>query len=312
MRFDFATIFKELREEEPDNIIIVRLGKTGSGKTLVQTEINVLPLLLDGQSVKCCYWLNWDTEKYPNLEYFAPRDFNKIKDSRNCTIVFDEVARSFPARGFDSETSEFWDFVQLHRHRHNTLILNTQDISLVAKTFAVQSHSWSQVERVERSLLLRFFDKVFERNKIVINEDFLTYAELKRMAMGWEQNFDPEIKPDWQTHSFTREQLLHPELDEYKIELVHRYCPRCKSRQGEQIKKADTLLHCNPVFDHKGNLTGYTLKNVEHCPKHINTPLVARLSGMFDTDYEPEPDGETFKIVRYRVCKECGKDSIFK
>lgn len=312
MRFDFSNILRELREEEADNIIVVRLGKTGSGKTLVQTEINVLPLLLEGQMVRCCYWLNWDTEKYPNLEYFSPRDFDKIKFTRNCTIVFDEVARSFPARGYDQETSDFWDFIQLHRHRHNTIIANTQDISLVAKTIGVQAHSWSQCEKVVRSPLLLFFDKVFEHNKIVINEDFLSYGELKRIALGWEQNIDPEIKPDWETHVFTKEQLIHSELDEYKIELVHRYCPRCKSRQGEQIKKADTLKFCNPSFDNKGKLLGYSLKEIEYCPKHKNTSLVVRLSGMFDTDYEPEPDGQTFKIVRYKVCHECGKDSVVK
>lgn len=307
MRFDFSTIIKELQVEETDAKITVRLGKTGGGKTLVQTEKNVLPILLDGQEVWCCYWLNW---ALPNYHYFSPRDFDSVKNLRNCTIVFDEVARSFPARSYADESSDFLDFVQLHRHRHNDIIANTQDISLVAKTIGVQAHNWSQVEREPRHFFLKFLDKVFERDKIVIRQDYLTYGELKKIALGYELHEEVAINAEWELVTFTKEELLHRELDEFKIELVHKYCSKCKSRQGTQILKENTDNECDKVFDGKGRLIGYSLKNKEYCPKHKNIELSVRESSMFDTDYEPEPSNEVFKILRYKVCSVCGKDHL--
>jgi len=304
MRFDFLKIIRELRSELGDNKITIRLGKTGSGKTLLQTELDVLPRLLAGQEVYCCYFINWNGS---NLHYFAPRDFEVVKSIRNATIVFDEIRRSFDPRAYELEGEDFRSFVELHRHRHNDIIANTQDISLVAKTIGVQAHNWSQVENVSSSFFSRFFSKVFGSSDLVIREDFLTYQELKRLAVGFELNEDVELKPDWQISRFRISSLLHPELDKYKIELVHRYCPLCRSRQGEQILKEDTSKVCN--VDKKGH---FTLKDLEFCPKHKNTPLEIRTSGLFDTDYEPEVLDSPVKIVKYRVCPSCGKDHIVK
>lgn len=309
MRFDLLNIIRELNEEESDTKIIARLGKTGSGKTLRQTEENVLPLLLDGQEVWCCYWLNWNK---PNLHYFAPKDFDKVKNLRNSTIVFDETRRSFEPRSWEGESEDFRSFVELHRHRHNTIILNTQDISLISKTFAIQAHQWSQLERVDKPFLLKILDKILGREVIVLQEDFLTFGELKKMANGWELNQDVDIDADWQIVRYKKSELLHRELDEFKIELVHKYCSRCKSRQGSQILKDMTDKECEAVYDNKGVIVGYTLRNKEYCPKHKETELTVRFSGMFDTDYEPEKQERIVRTVLYETCDVCGKEHIAK
>lgn len=284
MRTDFKQILLELREEEGDCKITIRLGKTGSGKTTLQNEVNVLPLLLDGQEVYCCYWLNYNGD---NLHYFRPKDFKAVSRLRNCVIVFDEVRRSFEPRDFKNESEEFRSFVELQRHRHNEIIANTQDISLVSKTIGIQTHYWSQVDLIKQSFLMRFIDKVFQREKIIIMEDYLTYQELKKMSMGYELGEDVALEAEWKAFKFTREHLLHRELDEFKLELVHRYCPKCKSRQGAQILKEDTDKVCSFRVDENGRKHFFLLEE-EFCPKHSKIPLQIRESGMFDSDYEPE------------------------
>jgi len=307
MRFDIINIYHELQEEEGDNEITIRLGKTGSGKTLIQTELDVLPLLLDDQDVWCCYWLNWNKDNY---HYFAPRQFDKVKDQRNTSIVFDEIRRSFEPRAYEGETEEFRSFVELHRHRHNNIIGNTQDISLVAKTFSIQTHNWSQVSKSPRNILLRIWDKMTDREKICIEEDYLTYGELKKIANGWELGENVALDAEWHKWKFNKKDLIHHELDEYKVELVHKYCKKCRSRQGEMIKKEDTEKYCDKIKNDKGEITGYRLKEKEFCPKHKKEELIIRESGMFDTDYEPEKEEKNLKAVYYETCDKCGKEHI--
>lgn len=311
MRFDILKCYQELKEVEGDNEITMRLGKTGSGKTLVQTEFDVLPLLLDEQEVWCCYFINLDL---PNLHYFKPREFDKIKDLRNSTIVFDEIRRSFDPRQYADESEEFRSFVELHRHRHNNIIGNTQDISLVAKTFGIQTHNWSQVAKYERPIWSLLWDKIREKDQIIIQEDFLTYQELKKMANGWEIGEDVALQAEWQKIRFDKIELLHRELNDKKIELAHRYCPKCKSRQGERVLKADTDKVFREVYKDNGELKGYELIEVEYCPKHKNTRLIGKESGIFDTDYEPEvaEENKNIRIVKYQTCEVCGKDHIIK
>jgi len=287
MRFDFREIFKELNEEVSDSEITIRLGKTGAGKTLIQTEINVLPALIAGQDVMACYWLNWNL---PNFEYFKPRDFSKVEYVCNRVIVFDEIRRSFDPRGYKDESEAFRLFVEDSRHRHNTIIGNTQDLSLVAKTFSVQTHNWSQLEKVSKTFFKRFVDKVFENENVCINEDFLTFQDLRKISIGFDLNMNPDFIPSWETHKFKKIDLLHRELNDFKIELVHKYCPKCRHRQGKQILKADTSLMCEIFYLTPDSFPVYSLKPIafEYCPKCKITPLIARESGMFDTDYLPE------------------------
>lgn len=304
MRLDLLNIIQEIKETPGDNLIIGRLGKTGSGKTADQNEENVLPILLDGQEVRCCYWLNWDTDKFPNLQYFAPRDFEKIKDERNCTIVFDEIRRSFDPRGWELESEELRSFVELHRHRHNDIIFNTQDVSLVAKTFGIQTHEWSLMEKISPGMVIQILDKIREKESIRMSKTYMSFQQLKKLANGWELGEDVALEAESVRIKYSIERLIHHELDDYKVELIHRYCKRCKSRQGEQIKKVDTEKEAEWI---EGE---WISKREIFCPKHKKEILTIRESGMFDTDYEPETTKENFRVVKYRMCKACGKEHV--
>jgi len=285
--------------------IKMRLGKTGSGKTLDQTETDVLDALLDGQEVWSCYWINWNQ---PNWHYFRPRDFNTIKNLRNCVVVFDEVRQSFDPRSWESESEEVRAFFELHRHRHNDIIGNTQDVSLVAKTVGIQAHEWSLVERMEPTIITRLIDWFTKTQKKRIRKDYLSFQELKKMANGWELGEDVALDNDWEKKTYKIKDIVHHELDEYKTELIHRYCPKCKMRQGEMIKKEDT----NIVADYNKEKEGWSLRGKEFCPRHKDQELEIRESGLFDTDYEPETVGKNYKIVKYVMCETCGKEHVEK
>lgn len=266
---------------DTDVKIKIRLGKTGSGKTLDQNEEDVLTDLLDKQEVYTCYWVN---TTLPNWHYFAPRDFDAIKNLRNATIVFDELRQSFDPRSWESETEEVRSFFELHRHRHNTIIGNTQDVSLVSKTVGIQTHEWILIEQISKGRFGHWIERLFKTESISVQKDFLTFQELKKMANGWELGEDVALNSEWERKNYRIKDIIHPELDSIKIEIVHRYCPRCAMRQGEQILAADTNKICR--FD--DTVKSWILKKKEFCPKHVDEPLEVRLSGMFDTDYEPE------------------------
>jgi len=259
----------------------VRLGKTGSGKTLDQNEIDVLPALLDGQEVWCCYWVNTTLKNY---HYFAPRDFDAIKNLRNCVIIFDELRQSFDPRSWESETDEVRAFFELHRHRHNTIVGNTQDIALVCKTILVQAHIWILIERIEDGIVMKWLKKRLNIESVKIRKDYLTVQELKKMSYGWEMGEDVALNNTWERTNYKIKNIIHPELDDIKKEIVHRYCPRCEMRQGEMILKKDTEKVC--YYDNETK--EWKLKKEEFCPRHKEERLEVRLTGMFDTDYEPE------------------------
>jgi len=274
---NFINIFREYPDTSAK--IIGRLGKTGSGKTLDQTEQDVIPALLNGEEVWCSYWINWNG---PNIHYFNPDDFDAIANVRNAVIVFDEIRQSFDPRRWESEDEQVRTFFEMHRKRHNDIIFNTQDVSLVAKTIGIQAHQWAQVERVKDSILKRVWYNISRHEGITIRKDYLTFQELKKIANGWELGEDVAIDADWEITHYRAQNLIHHELDDYKVELVHRYCPICQSRQGEMIKKEDTNKVCKK--DEKGN---WILRQKEFCPKHPKEKLEIKESGIYDTDYEP-------------------------
>lgn len=312
------------------------LGKTGSGKSLLCTEFWTLPALIDGEEVYTCLWINW---KLPNWHFFKPRDFNAIKNLRNCVIIFDEYRQSFDPRNYAGESEEVRAFFELHRHRHNDIRGNTQDVSLVAKTIGIQAHEWSQVERLDNTWFENLLDWIRNETNIRIRQDYLTFQELKKMANGWELGEDVAINADWEIHKFDTNYLIHHELDDFKQELIHSYCPKCKMRQGfktgkkikvkrvneeigkleeieideikNQIKSEETEQYCIKIIDNYAkNLYHYEWIEDHFCCKenHADIPLEIRFSGMFDTDYEPETVEEEFKIKKYVQCKACGLD----
>lgn len=267
------------QEQIEGHIIRIRLGKTGSGKTLDQTIEDIIPRLIAGETIYSCYWINW---KLPNYKYFVADDFEAIKNVRNCVVVFDEVAQSFDPRDWEKESSEVRRFFQLHRKRHIDIIANTQDISLVAKTIGILAHEWILIEKVEKNI----WDHIFKPKTIIkVDKSIMTWQRLKKMAIGFELGeYDYERgEISIENKNYKEEEIIRRDLDEYKIELVHRYCNKCKQRQGKQILSEDTEEICE--FNEK---EGWKLKEKEYCPKHPEEELIIKRSGMYDTDYEPE------------------------
>ena len=271
----------------------IRLGGVCTGKSLDQTETDVLDHLLAGEEVWCCYWLNWNK---PNYHYFKPtkRDFlEKVVQQRNCVVVFDELAQIFEPRDWQEEGGEIRRWFQLHRHFHVDIYANTQDISLVAKSIGIIANDWQLLESVDDPWLIKWVLKQFHIERIGIRKDWLTYQELKKMANGWELGEDVGLDNDWVIRKYRKDKLIHKELDDYKVELVHRYCPACAQRQGEsQILKEDTTK-----IAELGTDGIWRLKEPEYCPKHPGQLLELRESGLYDTDYDPETDTQEIEWV---------------
>lgn len=259
---------------------VMRLGLPGSGKTLDQTIYDVLPHLIAGEQVYSSYWINWNR---PNLTLF--QEFEEVENLRNCVVVFDEIGQILPARQWELEGLRVQLFFQLHRHRHVDIIGNTQDVSLVSKTVGIVANKWYFI--VNKNIpILNFFASIFNLGHVRFTRTQLTYSALKKMANGWEldgvfptTNKRDKLKTKWITHK----KLLFENLDEYKIELVHKHCSRCKFRQGSQILKHNTLRECS--LNKKTGI--YTLKIPEYCPKHKDELLTIRKTGIYDTDHEP-------------------------
>jgi len=311
------------------------LGKTGSGKTLITTEEWVIPALLDKEEVWTCFWVNWrgyldeNGQLVQNWHYFKPRDFHSIAKLRNAVIIFDEYRQSFDPRRYEDETEEVRAFFELHRHRHNDIRGNTQDVSLVAKTIGIQAHEWSQVEQLPQNWLWRIWDWIKGQKVIRIQRDFLTFQELKKMANGWELGEDVALDAEWVIHKYNVDKLVHRELNDYKQELVYPYCPKCRYRQGwktggktkidgemveeikDQIKREEMKSLVEEIIDKKGRVS-YRLKEDRYCARHQDQLLELKESGMFDTDYEPETHSEEYIVKKYRECKACGQLHIVK
>lgn len=297
------------------------LGKTGSGKSLICTEEWTVPALIDGEEVWTCLWINWKGE---NWHFFKPRDFNAIKDVRNAVVIFDEYRQSFDPRRYQDETEEVRAFFELHRHRHNDIRGNTQSANLVALTIAQQAHEWSQVERLEPTWWNIITDHLIGKEYIRIKQDFLTFAELKKMSNGWELGEDVAIDAEWVIKKYEVTALIHRELNDKKQELIHAYCPKCKMRQGffeslagkdiltTQIKAEDTDRYAK--LEIRGKSWNYSWKEPRYCCRtnHADVLLEIKESGMFDTDYEPIVKEEEYKIIKMQTCKTCGKDHLIK
>jgi len=265
--------------------IIGGLGLTGSGKTCDQTEQYVLPAILAGRRVAVNWWINLD---YPNIKYY--NDWEEIKDLKNYFIGIDEVTDIADPRSWADEAGEFRRWWRLHRKHHLDIVFNTQDISLVAKTIGILAHTWEYYRTAENP-----FEKLFKR--VSMEYCAMTYQELKKMAAGWDLTGIIEAQGEFQTINYPIRRLLHHELDDHKIELIHRYCPDCDGRQGKQIKRGEEKEVCH-LEGKKGKET-WALNEREVCPDH-GTDLQIRESGIYDTDQEIEIK-EVKGVWRYYV-----------
>ena len=156
-----------------------RLGLTGSGKSLDQTESDILDFILDGVEVWSCYWLNIDL---PNVHYFT--EFEEIEDLRNAVVVFDEITDFFDPRDWENESKGVRRWFRLHRKRHLHIYFNTQDISLVAKTIGTLCHEWLYIKENNLGVIMEWIFKIIGRKERISMKIYeMTYQELKKMAV---------------------------------------------------------------------------------------------------------------------------------
>jgi len=304
----FITKIFSLPEPERDGAVCMLFtGLPGGGKSLIETLDYAIDHLLAGEDVKACYWLNWAGS---NFHYFPPTEdgFNSIKDSRNSVIIFDELAQIWDPRRYNNESPEVRAFFQLHRHRHNDIYGNTQDISLIAKTVGIVGSNFIQVEKMEDGWLNQLIRKWLKKPpRIGIIKRHMSLKEMKKETYGFDLEYQIEERGDIQEVWYEMSDIIREDLNEFKVETIHRYCNRCKSRQGEQIKKEDN----EKVAEYDGKLKIWKLKEKEYCPKHHEEELEIRLSGMYDTDYEPETKQEKYKTKEFKTC-DCGFDHLVK
>jgi len=257
-----------------------RLGLPGSGKSLGMTEEDLLPHLLADEEVYTNVWVNWNK---PNIHYFNADEFEELAPTlRNCVLVMDEIGQVMEPRAWEQESGNIRRFFQLHRHHHVDIYGTTQDISLVAKSAWIVVDEWILCHKIDNNWLSTAIDWLLKRNSFKVAYQDMTYQELKKMANGWElatgeeeEGYSKAVGGEIRVKTYNIEKLKHKELDEFKIELYHYYCPKCAGRQGQIIpkeKKFEELI----------------MEDKKMCPKHKETELIIRESGMYDSDYDIE------------------------
>jgi len=252
------------------SIFSIRLGLPGSGKSLGLVEEDLLPHLLAGEEIYCNFWINWkgikqaDGTYKQNLHFFNNEDFEElVPNLRNCVLVMDEIGQVLEPRSWEQESGNIRRFFQLHRHHHVDIYGTTQDISLVAKSAWIVVDEWIMCYKLKPNMLFKLWFYLTNKDIIQIGYQEMTYQEIKKMSYGWENSIDNEeskIGGYIRIVNYDKKKLLHKELDEYKEELRHYYCPKCAGRQEET-------------------------KDLK-CPKHKEIDLEEIQSGIYDSDYD--------------------------
>lgn len=289
-----AVIFKYMID---GSICSIRIGLPGSGKSLGMNEEDALPHLLAGEEVWSNYWINW---KGDNLHYYTNDEFDELAPTlRNCVLLMDEIGQVLEPRAWEQESGNIRRFFQLHRHHHVDIYGTTQDISLVAKTALIVVDEWILCDKVDHGAFINWILKnIFRKELVSIEYKNVSFAQLKKLSNGWEfnENALEDMELDRYLKHYSREKLLHRELDDKKVELKYRYCKKCAGRQGEKIDYEDKVNYLVPSY----------------CPKHKDELLEIRESGMYDTDYDiitkekavmfqamiPSPEGYT--MIKYK------------
>lgn len=275
----------------------MRLGLPGKGKTLLLTEFVVLPALIQGLDVYVNYWVNWIG---PNLHLF--QDFDDILDVRNCIVVFDEIGTILEPRAWDSEDSGVRKFFQQHRKRHIDIYGTTQHISLIAKTALIQTDTFLMCSKSFDSDFWAWFPW------LVLHQQEMTLKEVKQEDSDFVPRFPyDEFEPVGMqsTAWLSKNRLLHNELNEFKIELFHHYCPLCCQRQDPIILNEDVENYVNFLDKKRIKWTAKKDRILFNCLKHKDTVLEIRQSAMYDTDYEINlPEKEVVFKPYYKALKE--------
>lgn len=281
---------------------VIRLGKPGSGKSLDQTLVDVLPHLLAGEDVYCCYWINWNR---PNYHYFPPtyQGWQSIKDITNCVHVYDEIMLVMDSRNHQNEGDDWRRYWALHRHNHQDIFANSQDVSQIAKTVGIVADDWELIVKEKPGLFWSFVYKFLGTDKHVRMYKYsLSWQRIKKLAATTELGEDDELDEEkFQRVVYTPDQIIRYDLEDYKVELIHSFCPKCAQRQGEQILKENTETVAK--YNFKTDEWEW-LDEAPLCPKH-GIELKLRDSGLYDTDYLP-PVETPEVVVKYFVPSPAG------
>lgn len=253
------------------------LGLPGKGKTLFLTEYRVLPALEQGLDVYVNYWVNWNG---PNLHLF--REFEEVESVRNAVVVFDEIGKILDPRRWDDETSGVRDFFQQHRKRHVEIYGTTQHVSLIAKSALIEVDTFYMFTKP--SGFFDFFSSAFPY--VVCQGEEMTLKEIRLQDSDFIVSDDGDGLDSEKKFAlwYSKKKLLHSELNPFKLEYIHLYCPLCCQRQGSPISVEDTEKYA--LYDKKRGFQALPDLPPTFCPKHKDTPLSVRASGMYDTDYE--------------------------
>lgn len=285
-------------------IFEIRIGLVGSGKTLTQTELVVLPYLKEGIDVYCNYWINWAgiwtvDDDFPqghfvqNFHYFE--DINDVLHVRNCVVVFDEIQQVLDPRAYDKESLEVRRFFQQHRKHHVDIYGTTQHISLIAKSALIIIDRFIMCEKKYSTGIFSGINLPF----ISITETDMTLSEIRQLDStytfsSFSDDDDSDISfsvVDSHTYTFFKRRLLHFDLDKNKREFFHYYCPLC----AFTVHDLDMSLS----FDELSSLAPF-------CDRHKTQKLAVRDSSMYDTNYLVKPVVKTHIWRAFEPCG-CGK-----
>lgn len=276
------------------DIFEVRIGNVGTGKTLSQTELVVLPALKSGLQVYCNYFVNWSGD---NFHLFT--SFEDIINVRNCVVVFDEIQQVLDPRAWDNESNDVRRWFQQHRKYHIDIYGTTQHISLIAKSALIIVDRFIICDRVWNGSFLELIKFPY----IVIQETDMTLNEIRMEEKAFLFDLDDDEASfsmgESHNHWFSKKGLLHPELDEYKLEYYHYYCSLCNSSHSPSINK----------------LVSYedALCNAPQCPKHASVTLDVKDSPMYDTNFVVAPVVRYHKYIAVTPCPSgCGKNILYK
>lgn len=244
------------------------VGVPGSGKTLLAVYDYILPALIAGEQVYSSTWINWNL---PNLHFVSADDFrSRIPEFVNCVLFLDEIQRILEPREWDSENGDIRALFQLHRHRHLSIVGTTQDPSLIAKSALIVVDNFIYTEKISHSLFSRLF---YGSSSLPLQYHYLNRNQLRSVFNFFDMGQELPILDFSRRKFISPKSLYRYDLDDFKLEYYHYYCPLCASRQLKPIS-----IETDP----------FQLP-IPNCPKHPNQPLQIRESAMYDTDYELPP-----------------------
>jgi hypothetical protein len=256
-------------------------GLPGSGKSLIQT-LCVYPFLIKGYQVYSDYWINFKGE---NLHFFS--DIEEVVDKRNCVIVFDEISALLEPRNWEQESDEVRKFFSQHRKRHISIFATTQHASLVAKSARIIVDYWAQMTNYTPTEGIKGKKGIGSK---------LPFLVLREQAIARDQINAEEPQTSSSFLDFFSElrivfkaDILRRDLDKFKAELRHWYCPICCQSQNE----------------------AEVLKNNYKCPK-CKSNLKIRASGIYDTDREVAGAKKDYVLKKFKLCQSCGKSHYVK